>query len=616
MARRVLDIFLSSTAVDLAEHRAALHARLVSKGLFHCIRQEDFGAQNAGAVEFCREKVKSSDLFVGLVGVRRGWEPDGDSTQRSITEMEHEWAREAGARRYIWVSPDDFDPKGREPDAPYARQQDFRKKVMAGGERIVSQKDFASPESLASEIVEHLLNQIITSDLITLLRDDLARLPGSGSVSVEDQRPAIAAAVGQLTEDNDIDPLELAKDPKGLDPKALEQKLRARAERLEAEGRPKVDAGEADLKRSAEYWRHIGALAFLHDTEGALKAYEKATALDPDDAEGWLKLGELEFRRGELDAADTAFQQVMRVGVEQGNQRLEALACLRLGWIPWTKCVLDAAEKLFKKSLRLSELVYWPEGIARASGNLGLIYHTRGDLDRAEEMHRIAIGVDEALSRTEGLAASYGNLGLIFRARGDLDRAVEMHTKALALDEALGRKEGIATDYGNLGIVYCARGEFDRAEEMHTKALALEVALGRKEGIATAYGNLGIIYDMCGDLDRAEEMYLKSLRLNEVLGKQEGMASQYGNLGIIYRQRGDLDRAEETYLMALSLNETIGSKTGMAKNLHNLGLLDALRDNIAAACAHWTRARDLYREIGAPTAADLERWMREAGCEE
>ena|SRR5664279_6625338 len=45
MARRVLDVFLSSTAKDLAEHREAVHKRLMSTGLFHCVRQEDFGAR-------------------------------------------------------------------------------------------------------------------------------------------------------------------------------------------------------------------------------------------------------------------------------------------------------------------------------------------------------------------------------------------------------------------------------------------------------------------------------------------------------------------------------------------------------------------------------------------
>jgi hypothetical protein len=79
MARQVLEVFLSSTALDLAPYRDAVYARLAQIEIFRCVRQEDFGAQNAGAVTFCSEKAGAADLFVGLIGMRRGWEPDGDT---------------------------------------------------------------------------------------------------------------------------------------------------------------------------------------------------------------------------------------------------------------------------------------------------------------------------------------------------------------------------------------------------------------------------------------------------------------------------------------------------------------------------------------------------------
>ena len=251
MPRRVLDVFLSSTAMDLAVHRTAVHERLMRTGLFHCVRQEDFGAQDAGAVEFCREKAQAAELFVGLIGLRRGWEPDGDNAKRSITEMEHDWAKEAARRRYIWMAPDDFPVPGniRENDEQHGRQLAFRNRTM--GERIVSQKGFGSPELLASEIVEHLLAQLVTSELIKELRPELAQQEAGPA---EAQAPAIAAAVEKLASDRDVDLLALAKDPKGVNVADLEAKLEARAGEHEA-------AGERERKASAEYWRHIGALA-------------------------------------------------------------------------------------------------------------------------------------------------------------------------------------------------------------------------------------------------------------------------------------------------------------------------------------------------------------------
>jgi tetratricopeptide (TPR) repeat protein len=281
--------------MDLELYRNAVHARLMRTGLFHCVRQEDFSAQDASAVDFCREKAQSVDLFIGLVGLRRGWEPDGDDTKRSITEMEHDFAKEGGRRRYIWVAPDNFPVAGNlhESDAQHRRQVAFRKRLMAAGDRIVSQKGFSSPGDLASEIVEHLLAQVVTGDLIGLLRPEFAEQRVDSN---EEQTPPVAAAVERLAEDKDVDLLALAKNPKAVDVAALQIKLKARAEAQEC-------AGRRALKASAEYWRHIGALAFLVDTKTALAAFEKAVALDSEEPEGWRFLGELRRRLGNLDGA-------------------------------------------------------------------------------------------------------------------------------------------------------------------------------------------------------------------------------------------------------------------------------------------------------------------------
>ena len=40
MGRRVIDVFLGSTAVDLADYRKAVDERLMRTGLFDCVRQE------------------------------------------------------------------------------------------------------------------------------------------------------------------------------------------------------------------------------------------------------------------------------------------------------------------------------------------------------------------------------------------------------------------------------------------------------------------------------------------------------------------------------------------------------------------------------------------------
>ena len=252
----------------------------------------------------------------------------------------------------------------------------------------------------------------------------------------EQAEKAVAAAIADLQEDS-----RTAADPAPFD-KALAELAEGRpdaAENLFAEilDRRKAE-GQAALKEAAEAARHIGAIAFFHDTQKALAAYVEATELDPDDAEAWNQLGHLQHRLGNLAAAETAYQTVLRLGNNMEDQAL----------------------------------------LAVAYGNLGIVFQTRGDLDDAEEMYRKSLAIEKALGRKEGMASEYGNLGNVFQTRGDLDDAEEMYRKALALNEALGSKEGMASDYGNLGVVYQTRGDIAGACEAWAKSRDLFTVIG------------------------------------------------------------------------------------------------------------------------------------------
>ncbi|MGH8557775.1 MAG: tetratricopeptide repeat protein, partial [Methylococcales bacterium] len=171
---------------------------------------------------------------------------------------------------------------------------------------------------------------------------------------------------------------------------------------------------EQQAKQGAEALRNLGALAFLENTQEALQAYRRATQLDPDNADGWDRLGHLLLRVGDLNEATAAYKTVLALGEKHGDK----------------------------------------QAIAVAYGNLGNVCQSRGELDQAIEFYQKALRLDEALGSKGDMAAAYGNLGLIYRTRGELDRAIELHQKSLRLHEALDRKEGMANNYTNLGIVY------------------------------------------------------------------------------------------------------------------------------------------------------------------
>ena len=93
----ILRILISSTAIDLEDHRKAVEDAILR--LEHLpIGMERFGAVSQAPVEVCREKIIASDVVVVLVAHRYGWVPredQGGDGSKSITwdEVEKEAAR-------------------------------------------------------------------------------------------------------------------------------------------------------------------------------------------------------------------------------------------------------------------------------------------------------------------------------------------------------------------------------------------------------------------------------------------------------------------------------------------------------------------------------------------
>ncbi len=158
----------------------------------------------------------------------------------------------------------------------------------------------------------------------------------------------------------------------------------------------KAEGGNANKEAAAA--RHIGALAFLHDTAKALNAYRQAVALDPDDPDGWNMLGQLLARTGDLDQAIKACEKVLPLGNRVKDKTV----------------------------------------IATATGNLGIIHLTRGDLGKAEDHCLKALNLNKQLDSKEGMAANYGNLGAVAEERGDKAKACQYWARSKALFREVG----------------------------------------------------------------------------------------------------------------------------------------------------------------------------------
>lgn len=77
-------IFISSTIVDLPNERKAALKAVEKAGGFPVMSEFTIEAQSTDSLTACLDKIKSSDIYVLILGGRYGWQPEG---KESITEQ-------------------------------------------------------------------------------------------------------------------------------------------------------------------------------------------------------------------------------------------------------------------------------------------------------------------------------------------------------------------------------------------------------------------------------------------------------------------------------------------------------------------------------------------------
>jgi len=148
-------VFISSTAQDLAEFRAATIKQIEELDNWKCSNMERFGARAGPTVEVCKKLVQKCDLFLGIVGHRYGSCPKDSST--SYTEHEYEAAVTANIPRLMFIAKEGVAISSELPtaDSDPERQIAFRKRVKDSGEIV---GEFDSPLGLAADAAVAIAN--------------------------------------------------------------------------------------------------------------------------------------------------------------------------------------------------------------------------------------------------------------------------------------------------------------------------------------------------------------------------------------------------------------------------------------------------------------------------
>jgi hypothetical protein len=145
-------VMISSTALDLPEHREQARLACERAGFAPHDMMEHLTARNADAIEASLQMVEQADVYAGIFAQRYGYVPDGHNI--SITEMEYNRAVELKKPRLIFFNHDDhvFKSKDFETGPGAAKLQSLKERI--GKDRVAA--FFKSPDDLRSHVGEAL----------------------------------------------------------------------------------------------------------------------------------------------------------------------------------------------------------------------------------------------------------------------------------------------------------------------------------------------------------------------------------------------------------------------------------------------------------------------------
>ncbi|CAB3802589.1 Photosystem I assembly protein Ycf3 [Pararobbsia alpina] len=333
------------------------------------------------------------------------------------------------------------------------------------------------------------------------------------------------------------------------------------------------------------------------EIDHARELYERALAIEPDDANVMFRLGVLDMQCGAYDAAldwldraltrapDNVRYHFVRGHVFAAAQRFtDAIDAYRRA----LALEADSADVLFALAAALQSVADYPAAIdaytavlavdpayADAFNNLGNCHRQQGNTDAAEAAYRRAIALHP------GDANALTNLGTLVQAVGRVDEALGL------LEAAVHAAPDSPCGLVNLGVALHQRGDFVQSAALLTRAIELDSALPEAEY------NLGNALHALGRRREALIHYQRAIE------QAPAHADAHNNLGIVHQEWGSLHDASQAFNAAIRLRpDFVAALNNLATVMRTFGSMDEAEAHLRDALAVDPRHSATHNNLG------------------
>src|SRR5262249_47689355 len=185
----------------------------------------------------------------------------------------------------------------------------------------------------------------------------------------------------------------------------------------------------------------------------AVAYFQRATRLDPSDAQLWNDYAITALDAGRTPEAKTAFEQAALKAQESNDPRHRYWAMLGLGNVAAAQGNISGARQFYETAVAIAEpiakadpgIAEWQRYLSLSHENIGDVLRSQGDLPAALESFRASHSIFERLAKVDpgnalwqqDLSLSHGRIGSVLVEQDNLPAALESYYASHAIVERL-----------------------------------------------------------------------------------------------------------------------------------------------------------------------------------
>ena len=346
-----------------------------------------------------------------------------------------------------------------------------------------------------------------------------------------------------------------------------------------------------------DYWEIT--LKTTNDNDQDLERLTRYIQNEIFETNGWLRLGLLLLKMGELDKAEEIYQFLLN----QSNDSLKfAVIYSQLGLIKHYKEEFDAALAFYEIARSSSSfLQLHPMYLSTMYNNMASVYASQGDFDKSLSFYNEATRIENP--NDPELALIYNNMGKVHKDMGKYMDAIDYYKDALHIYMSSSTPEqhpAVVNIYNNIATSYYRLQMLDESEQYIKKALDTgERSLPFKHPYRTAtYNCLGLLHKTKGNHAQALEFYKKAIESYQPTNSRDDLiyASICNNIGALYLSQRRFEETHEFFQKTLRIEQKYLPRNhpSLAETYSNIGAVYHTQKDYPVALEYYEKSLSIY----------------------